>query len=82
MFESIISGLEDRSAAGISEAVERGTVPRDEQYARVIEEARALVEEGRGDWRYIGSLGDSPQWEPPTGGERAEEPPPPETGTL
>lgn len=76
MFESIISGLEDRSAAGIAEAAESGAVPEDEQYSRVIEEARTLVEEGRGEWRYIGSMGDSPQWEPPVGEERAEEPPP------
>lgn len=71
MFDSIISGLEDRSAAGISEAARSGSIPDDEQYSRIIGEADTLVEEGRGGWRYIGSLGDLPQWEPPAG----EEPP-------
>lgn len=76
MFESIISGLEDRSAAGISEAVKSGVIPRDEEYSRVIGDALTLVEEGRGDWIYIGSLGDHPQWEPPGVDAGSEEPPP------
>ncbi len=76
MFDSIISGLEDRSAAGISEAAKSGAIPDDAQFSKIIGEADALVEEGRGDWRYIGSQGDHPQWEPPSGEERAEEEPP------
>lgn len=82
MFDSIISGLEDRSAAGIDGAAKSGAIPDDAQYSKIISEARTLVEEGRGGWRYIGSLGDLPQWEPPAGEERAEEPPPPEPQTL
>lgn len=82
MFDSIISGLEDRSAAGISGAAKSGSIPEDAQYSRVISEADTLVEEGRGGWVYIGSMGESPQWEPPAGEARAEEPPPePETRT-
>lgn len=78
MLDSIISGLEDRSAAGISDAAKSGAIPDDAQFSRIISEARTLVEEGRGEWRYIGSLGEHPQWEPPAGEKRAEEPPPPE----
>ncbi|MGH3087044.1 MAG: hypothetical protein ACRDSJ_06960 [Rubrobacteraceae bacterium] len=76
MFDSIVSRLDDRSAAGIVAAVESGGIPDDAQYSGVIDEARTLVEEGRGDWRYIGSLGELPQWEPPSGEDHTEEPPP------
>lgn len=73
--DGIIGELDDRSAAGIVEAVERGRVPDDTRYFGIVSEARTLVEEGRGGWKYIGSLGELPQWEPPAGEERAEEPP-------
>lgn len=81
MFESIMGRLTDKSAAGISEAARSGAIPNDAEYSRVVGDAETLVEEGRGDWLYIGSMGDSPQWEPPSGETRAEEPPPPDTGT-
>lgn len=76
MFDSIISELDDRSANGIVAAIERGEVPEGSKDSRIASDARALVEEGRGDWRYIGSLGELPQWEPPTGENLAEKPPP------
>jgi hypothetical protein len=69
-----ISGLDDRSAEGIVRAVDDGVIPNDTPYSRIIADARTLVGEGRGGWQYIGSLGETPQWEPPTG-EIAVEPP-------
>ncbi len=78
MFDSVIGGLEDRSAEGIAGAAQNGSIPNEAHYVRIVDEARTLVEEGRGGWRYIGSFGELPQWEPPAGEERAEEPPPPE----
>lgn len=79
MFDSVISGSTDRSAEGIAGAAQNGSIPDEAHYVRIVDEARTLVEEGRGDWIYIGSLGELPQWEPPAGGERAEEPLPPES---
>jgi hypothetical protein len=57
-----ISDLDDKSAAGIVKAADKGVIAANVRYSKIISEARNLVSTGRGDWMYAGSIGDVPKW--------------------
>jgi len=64
VFKSI-SELEDSSAAGIVKAADDGVIASDVRHEPIIEEARKLVSEGKGDWTY--DIGSNRKWRPPAG---------------
>jgi hypothetical protein len=59
-----ISELDDRSAAGILKAADEGVIASDVRNKPIIEEARALVKEGKGDFTY--DIGINREWRPST----------------
>ena len=65
VFENLGS-LDDKNAAVIVEAADRGTILSGGSYRNVVREARELVNTARGHWVYIGSIGNSPQLREPS----------------
>ncbi len=62
MFKDI-GELEDKSAAGIVEAADKGVIESgNTRYSQLIQEARALVSNGEGNKILAGFLGTTPQW--------------------
>jgi hypothetical protein len=67
MFKNL-GDLDDKTAAGIVKAADRGEVSSGGSYGNVVREARELVDTDRGDCIYTGSIGNSPQWRRPNEG--------------
>ena len=61
-----ISDLDDKSAAGIVRAADKGELPDDTRYSGIISEARDLVDDGRGDLLYVGAVGGKAKWNEPS----------------
>ena len=71
MFKNI-GDLEDKSAAGIVRAANAGELPAgDVRYSGIIGEARDLVDDGRGDLLYGGTVGGKAKWVDPMGVDEA-----------
>ncbi len=65
MFKNI-SDLDDRSAAGIVKAADKGGPPDDTRYSGIINQARDLVDDGRGDLLYVGAVRGQAKWDEPS----------------